>query len=243
MAAASIQPQCRAFRVPKRGHDVRECQDAYAIAASNDRIAVSDGAAESAHAALWASMLVEEVVTAEECWPGWIARVQRRFAEAVQRPEGAEPLPWFLEGRHHQGAFATFLGLTIDGPTWRAIAVGDSCLVQVRDDVVQVVYPIEHSSQFDSTPWLIGSHTSVEEVPRRRGLHLLGECRPGDRFWLMTDALARWFLCRREAGGQPWRELTAFLDRPDEAFAGFVDQLRGRKQLRNDDTTLVAVWL
>lgn len=246
MAASTLRPRCRAFRVPKRGHDAGDCQDAWAASPSRGRVAVADGAAESDHAGLWAKMLVEEFVSADEealAWPGWIARVQARFADAVRRPDDAEPLPWFLEGRHRQGAFATFLGLSFDGPTWRAVAVGDSCLFQVREDVPRVVFPLEHSSQFDNAPWLIGSRTSPDEVPRCKGLHLLGECREGDRYWLMTDALARWFLCRREAGARPWRELAALLDRPDEEFAAFVEALRDRRLLRNDDTTLVAVRL
>lgn len=246
MPAVTLLPRCRAFRVPKRGHDLAECQDACVIVPDRGRAAISDGAAESAHAGLWARMLVEEFVSADEealAWPGWIARVQARFAEAVRRPADAEPLPWYLEGRYDQGAFATFLGLRFDGLTWRAVAVGDSCLFQVRDDRVQIVFPMEYSSQFDSTPWLIGSRTSPDEVPRRKGMHLLGECQSGDRLWLMTDALARWFLTSREAGGQPWRDLEPLLAAPDEAFADLVDRLRDRRLLRNDDTTLVAIWL
>ena len=236
-------PRCRAFRVPKRGHDLAECQDACAIGVG--RVAVADGAAESANAGLWARMLVEEFVAVREelAWPGWIAGVQSRFADAVRRPTDAEPLPWYLEGRYDQGAFATFLGLSFGARSWQAVAVGDSCLFQVRDDRVQIVFPLEHSSRFDSTPWLIGSHTSPEEVPRRKGMHLLGESQSGDRHWLMTDALARWFLTCLEAGERPWRDLDPLLDAPDEAFVHLVDRLRDRRLLRNDDTTLVAVWL
>lgn len=232
--------------VPKRGHDLGECQDACAIALERGRVAISDGAAESDHAGLWACMLVDEFVSADEealAWPGWIARVQARFAEAVRLPTDAEPLPWYLEDRYNQGAFATFLGLTFDGPTWRAVAVGDSCLFHERDDELLAVFPLERAAQFDNSPWLVGSRTSPEEVPRSKGVHLLGECRPGDRFWFMTDALAHWFFVEREAGRRPWRELAKVLRRSDAAFARWVERRRSRRQLRNDDTTLVAVWL
>jgi hypothetical protein len=246
MPAPLLAPRCRTFSVPKRGHDARECQDAFAACLERGRVAIADGAAESAHAGPWARLLVEEFISADEealAGPGWIARAQARFAEAVRRPADAEPLPWYLEGRYAQGAYATFLGLALDCPTWQAVAVGDSCLFQERGDALIVVYPLEHSAQFDNTPSLIGSRTCPNEVPRRWGVPLLGECRPGDRLWLMTDALARWFLCEREAGRRPWRDLAALLCGGEEAFAAFVEGLRDRRALRNDDTTLAAVSL
>jgi hypothetical protein len=238
--------RCRTLWLPRRGHHPADCQDACAFAPSRGRAAVADGAAESAYSGLWARLLVEEFVGGEgepAAWPGWIAPAQARWAEAVRRAPGAEPLPWYLEDRFNQGAFSTFLGLVLDGPTWRAQAVGDTCLFLVRDDELRVAFPLEEASQFGNTPWLIGSRTSPGEVPQRWGLSRQGDCRPGDRLWLMTDALARWFLGEREAGRRPWRELDLLFHEPDDRFADWVGQLRGRRQLRNDDTTLLGVWL
>ena len=154
-------PRCRAFRVPKRGHDLAECQDACAIGVG--RVAVADGAAESANAGLWARMLVEEFVAVREelAWPGWIAGVQSRFADAVRRPTDAEPLPWYLEGRYDQGAFATFLGLSFGARSWQAVAVGDSCLFQVRDDRVQIVDEYTGRVMPDRS-WEHGMHQLIE---------------------------------------------------------------------------------
>src|SRR4051812_30653064 len=110
---------CRAFRVPRRGFDMEECDDACAVSAERGRLAVADGAAESAHAGLWARLLTEAFVRDEAPWPLWIAGAQRRWAELTARTEEEGPLPWFLEDRERLGAFATFLGVAVDEGGWR----------------------------------------------------------------------------------------------------------------------------
>src|SRR5688572_24662605 len=123
---------------PKRDSTRDECEDAGAMAPEAGRFAVADGAAESAHAGLWACLLANAFVQGADDGPG----------------------PWFLEGRDERGAFATFLGLKIDGGHWHALAVGDACLFVVRDGRHHLSFPIEHSSQFGNTPLLIGSRTA-----------------------------------------------------------------------------------
>ncbi len=161
----------------------------------------------------------------------------------MRQPAGAEPLPWFLEERFNQGAFATFLGVTVGKGSWDALAVGDSCLFQTNPEELRVAFPLTHSGQFDNSPWLIGSRTSADEVPLRHAAHTSGDVRPGDRLWLMTDALSRWFLARAEEGQKPWHELDALLEQDDEQFSDWVERLRATRKLRNDDTTLVVISL
>jgi hypothetical protein len=246
MTTPVLDIRCRSFRVPRRGHRVEDCEDACAAALERGRFAIADGAAESAYSALWARLLVEEFVSGpmgRPAWPGWIGPLQQSWAEAVRQPPGADPMPWFLEERFRQGAFATFLGVNLGQRTWEALAVGDSCLFQTGQEELRVSFPLTHSGQFDNSPWLIGSRTSPGEVPLHRAVQTAGDVRPGDRLWLMTDALSRWFLACAEAGRQPWHELEVLLEQDDERFAEWVEGLRATRKLRNDDTTLVAVSL
>jgi hypothetical protein len=237
--------RCRSFRVPRRGHGVEECEDACAAEVTRGRFAVADGAAESAFSGLWARLLVDEFVHGpqEAIWPDWIVPLQKRWADSVRLPADAGPLPWYLEDRYDQGAFATFLGLSVGGSGWQALAVGDSCLFHVREAALRVAFPLTHSAQFGNSPWLVGSRTPADAVPLQRAAHLTGDCRPGDSLWLMTDALARWFLTATERGEQPWRFLEELVNEPEGHFADWVARRRDDRLLRNDDTTLIAVHL
>ena len=236
-------PACRYCRFvePRRGASRDECEDAAAADPGRGRFAIADGATESSHAGPWARLLVEAFVRQEElAWPGWIVPLQGRWAQAVAPPE--RPLPWYLEGRLEQGAFSTFVGLSLSEEAWHAVAVGDSCLVHMRG-ARATAFPLEHSSQFGNSPALIGSCRPVEEIPLRQARQCMGECRPGDRLWLMTDALAAWYLSRMEAGERPWEEMQRLADQDEAAFSGWVARQRESRRLRNDDTTLLGVLL
>jgi hypothetical protein len=77
----------------------------------------------------------------------------------------------------------------------------------------------------------------------------MGDCRPRDRLWLMTDALAQWFLLQAESGGKPWLATEPLVQPAAEdalvqqAFAAWIEGLRAARQLRNDDVTLLAISL
>src|SRR2546430_15891358 len=78
------------------------------------------------------------------------------------------PLPWFASEKAEEGAFAAFLGVEIDAhkTRWTALAVGDCCLMQV-DDVGKGMravetFPLQRSSQFTISPYLIGSRSDGE---------------------------------------------------------------------------------
>ena len=230
----------RGFRLARRGSTTDECEDAWAIDAEATRVAVADGATESAYPGVWARLLVERFAREPGEWPGWIAEVQPRWLDAVRQPD-TPPVPWFVEQSLARGAFATFLGVRFAEESAEVIAVGDSCLFHVRDGRLERSFPLEDSSAFGNTPWLVGSRTSPDEVPRRQGMSCRLDLRPGDRLWLMTDALARWFLVESEADRRPWDALGDLLDRPDEEWAGWVEALRDTRALRNDDTTVVGI--
>jgi hypothetical protein len=238
----------RPLRVPRRGHPAEECQDAVAGAVDRSRFAVADGASESAEAGLWARLLVEDFVAAPArhlAWANWLPPLQDRWAAAVAALPAGDTLPWYLEERSRKGAFATFLGVVVEDSLWHALAVGDSCLFQLRGGALLRSFPVQRADEFGSTPWLIGSRPPGAEVALKHGQRAQGEWQAGDRLWLMTDALAQWFLRQAEEGGRPWEALGQVLAEaePDAAFAAWVGVTRSLGQLRNDDVTLAAVSL
>jgi hypothetical protein len=255
MSVSGLALGFRVFRLPRQDYRLEECQDASAGDAERGRFAIADGAAESPYAALWAHLLVEEFVRQNERtprWASWLPSLQERWAAAsglAPNGERSDGVPWYLEPGLIQGAFATFLSLVIEEGSWHALAVGDSCLFQVRQDELVRAFPIARAADFSNAPWLVGSRTSPGEVPHKNGMQQQGDWLPRDRFWMMTDALAQWFLIQVETGNKPWLALDPLLstagdeDTAQQAFAVWIEELRAARQLRNDDVTLLAISL
>ncbi|HTU22233.1 MAG TPA: hypothetical protein VMG10_29610, partial [Gemmataceae bacterium] len=193
----------------------------------------------------WLPSLQERWVAQVTVYERWAAH-PTRFANGTTQATPSS-VPWYLEPGLNQGAFATFLGLVIADNSWFALAVGDSCLFQMRQGELICAFPLTRAADFGNAPWLVGSRTSPIEVPQKYGLQQMGDCRPGDRLWLMTDALAQWFLIQAESGGKPWLALEPLVHATAEdavaqqAFAAWIEGLRAARQLRNDDVTLLAV--
>ena len=115
-------------------------------------------------------------------------------------------------------------------------------MFQVRKDG-HLAFPVTRSEDFDSFPWLIGSRPSTGESESEKETRMAGDWQAGDRFYLMTDALAQWYLRQQESGQGPWDAVERFLTGPDPKtnFAVWIDVLRHAGGLRNDDVTLAAI--
>lgn len=226
-----------AYHLAKDGNTASEIEDAYAADAETGRFAVADGASESAFASEWARLLTESFVASPGAWSRWLGTARERWLEGLRDRE----LPWYLEEKFEQGAFATLLGVAIAPPDsdrgcWIAEAVGDCCLFQVRRDRLLKAFPVSRAADFSSRTTLLGSRPSPVRTPR---LRLRGHWQPDDRLLLMTDALAQWFLVEVERGGLPWQPLELLAD--EEAFADWLTNLRKRGEVRNDDVTVLQV--
>jgi hypothetical protein len=237
----------QAFQTWKQGNSASDYEDASAGDVSNGRFAVADGASEASFAGIWAQLLVDNFTT----WPGkpwrdlaWIEPLRKQWAQKVD----GLPLPWYAEEKRDLGAFATFLGMAVRPSAtshemgyWRALAVGDCCLFHARAGRIEQAFPIKHSEKFGNRPELLASRP--ERGNGVRCLQTHGQWQPGDRFLLMTDALAQWFLHRNENGKDPLTAIRKLLAEksPETAFADWVKKRRQLATLRNDDVTLVVV--
>ena len=256
------------FSVPKRGSSPQEYEDAVWVGPDGDgsgelqasslTMAIADGASESLLAGPWArrlvgvfgsnratrtrSVFIAAYRTAVGGWDDEVAEYVR------EREERDRPIQWYEEPGLAKGAHATILAAEFrDGhsgraPTWSASALGDSCLFQVRDELLYASFPMSDAKSFTYQPPLLGSRGADESVLRRHVKLTTRDWEGGDSFYLMTDALAAWFLRLNESGGRPWEPLRD-MDTLDAAldFEGWVEELRDRDQMNNDDTTLVRV--
>ena len=126
--------------------------------------------------------------------------------------------------------------------TWRALAIGDSCLFQLRGDNLITVGPVCKSEQFDNSPFLLGSKS--KDTIRRDGQNVSvhsGTWSRGDRFYLATDALSQWLLLRNEADMPAWEMLRELGAKDTRDFDDLICEMRAEHDLHNDDTTLLRV--
>ncbi len=212
----------QSFCLPKAGNRLEEYEDAFSPKRQGElererfQFAVADGATESSFSGLWARMLVLSHVRSPLIPATLRQRVEKRGKDWARKVT-TKPLPWYAEKKVRQGAFSTLLGLSLKagnvepsaGGQWTALAVGDSCLFQIRRAELVTRFPVERADQFDYHPLLLSSiperNRAIWEQTDR--LEQTGEWLPGDTFLLMTDALAHWFLTKAERGAQPWLTL------------------------------------
>jgi hypothetical protein len=232
-----------ARHAPKRGNSADEYEDAFWPPRGGERrgrvlrCAVADGATEASFSARWAQMLTRAYCRGalDVCR---LAETLRPLQAAWSAEIGGRPLPWYAQEKVRQGAFSSLLGLTIRDGRWEAIAVGDSCLFLVRDDELITAFPLQASDLFGSTPLLLSSNPARNAALGDHLCQARGEALPGDRFLLMTDAVACWFLADAEAGGQPWNTIP-----PGRRFASWLAGRRAAHVMRNDDVTVLGLDL
>lgn len=121
--------------------------------------------------------------------------------------------------------------------TWEAMAIGDSCLFQVSNDNLVAAFPLDHSDDFNSRPILLSTNPADNEYLSEHIIFSEGTVEAGDTLYLMTDALACWFLKDSEQGGKPWEIKRS----SQEDFERWIAKLRKDKLIRNDDVTMLRV--
>lgn len=238
--------------LPKAGNSSEEYEDSSRAAYPNRfdagcaaRMAVSDGASESAFAKEWANALTAGFVRRpldvgaldEMSLREWLAPARKEWHEQVPW----ERIPWHGEAKARAGAFATLLGVTVagasDGLRWDAVAVGDSCLFVVNKEGLRKSFPLDEASQFDNNPSLICSNPANAAGLWQRVERADGQCATGDFLFLASDALAKWFLSEASTGGKPWQSLLAL---EEYEWPAWVDEQRREGRMGNDDMTLLA---
>jgi len=242
-----VEIYAKEFWLPKSGNSDAEYEDAFSIAEDRFRFAVADGATETSFSRVWAKQLVRAFTNKRLSIPialEELKAIQSRWEKIVHR----HPLPWYAEEKASCGAFAAFVGLELsqehsDAGTqrrWRAIAVGDSCLVHLRGDQV-IGFPLADSGSFSSRPNLLSSSPTSNGNASDLLLSISGSWGCEDVFFLMTDALAWWFFKEQEQGNRPWRLLRDLDTQDHVSFEKLVADLRSEGRMKNDDVTLLRI--
>lgn len=235
-------------KVPKRGNSPDECEDQLALSPDRGVFAIADGASDAAYSKIWAQILVEAFCENDSAaldpstFETWLEACRQKWKE-WEKSLLLKDLPWFTREKLQQGSWSTFLGFRFhadsewtDHVLWKAIAFGDSCLFVVQGDRLALAFPLENVGDFDTTPPLLST------LPQPVGEHLRirsGSVSWGHKIYLMTDALAKWFLDFYDQGGQPWGKLDVIVN--ESHLNALVCGLRDAGHMRNDDVALIRI--
>lgn len=171
--------------------------------------AIADGATETSFSKIWANILVHAYCSgkfeSENLISNFI-QIQKKWKNQLSK----KSLPWYAEEKLKMGAYSSLLGVSIfkqdnDHPSYgtaRIVAMGDSCVFLVRDNDLVYSFPIKESKEFNNRPMLLPSINNSQQI-----IDLLVkekiELKKNDQFFLMTDAMACWFLKTYEDGHKP----------------------------------------
>ena len=236
------------FLAPKRGYEAAECEDAVSYNARKRRFSIADGATEGFASRYWARLLVRHWTLAEhpvltgEQLVAWAATLGSRFELRWQ----GRKLPWFAEEKARLGAFAAFVGLSFIESQgrmhWQAVAVGDSCFIVRRRGAVVESFPLDDPGCFSSHPVLLASNRGTQQTVLDAVQVRSAPVEDGDCFFLLTDAIAAWFLRSANAAPADIATFDQTLQRGTHSdLVALVEDARSTGSLRNDDVGVVRV--
>jgi len=240
-----MQISIKGYITSKESELFYDCADRYAYNKSQNKFAISDGVSKSFFPKVWADVLVNKWVDSKEfdevqfildCQKDWLKQV----TEIVNKPNAK----WFTKNAFNrkEAGLATFVGLRFYKKKkewfWKADALGDSFLFFVPKNSKNfskeciILSSIKEPIIFDNFPDYLSSFGNKHKGEKQKKENPL---RSGT-FYLMTDALAEWFLTEKE---DAIGKISVWQNQKD--FEHFVDEERHNKKLGNDDTAFLSI--
>jgi hypothetical protein len=247
MASLDWRLDVQQFLLPKSGAELSECEDAIGINLDALRFVVADGATEAFDSRSWAMQLAERWVLDEP--PALSVETFRAWAvaqgEALHSSWNGRQLSWYAEEKARSGSFAAFVGVQFElaenVARWRAVALGDCCLIQLRGGAIRQALPVSDYQSFTATPLLVPSSSSLRSVLTRTVV-ASDLIESGDLFLLLSDAAACWYLklsFEREALRERFDFLLAAAQ--NDELARLFEAERRERRIVDDDVAILRI--
>lgn len=240
-----MQISIKGYITSKESELFYDCADRFAYNKEQHKFAISDGVSKAFFPKIWADILVSNWVKnqwdsdeqfIESCQTEWLKQV----TEIVEKPD----VKWFTKNAFNrkEAGLATFVGLHFfeDKKEWRwkANALGDSFLFFVPNDFKDFETEVirlsskEEPIKFDNFPDYLSSIGDNHKGKKNTKEELLSE----GTFYLMTDALAEWFITEKE---NAIGKIDVWQNQKD--FERFVNEERLNNKLGNDDSAILII--
>lgn len=241
----------RYISIAKFGNSVDENEDNILVPPLSElqnepviKFAISDGATESSFSKEWSSLLVssyQDKLFDLASLPLTINAI----SEAWHSITSAIELPWYAQQKLENGAFATFLGITLnlEKQNFESVSVGDCTLFQVRNNELLCSFPITSFEDFDNTPSLVATNFKFQTDFEKSAKYLKGIIKNDDLFILASDALAMWIFKRLNEGERPWHILQILMNHEDYQtdFSNWTYDKIKENEMKNDDISFVII--
>ena len=235
----------KGFITCKSAEQYVDCADNYAVNKSSHRFSVSDGVSKSFFPKVWSEILVTQFVERTDLKESELIKVcQDEWQKRIDEIVSSSDTKWHTRTLYNrkEPALATFVGLQFyeKEKKWSASALGDSFLFFVPTDFKDYQKELVKLSSksepivFDNFPDYL---TSIGDSHKGRAKEKGGNLRNGT-FYLMTDALAEWFL---NEGENAIGKITVWKSQSD--FERFITQAIDENQLTNDDSAILCIEL
>lgn len=231
------------FIASKKNEDYKYCADNYSVNETHHKFSISDGVSQSFFPKVWSEILVNKYVNQKdwkneefiiECQKEW----QSKIDEIVNQPE----TKWFTKSQYNRKdpALATFVGLQFleSDQKWIAQALGDSFLFFIPKNSTEIDIQLSSKKEptvFDNFP----DYFSSNSIHQQKGKVKIKE-RPivEGTFYLMTDALAEWFLLNTEQAKQTLDNI-----KTQEQYLETIANERSANRLNDDDSAVLILEL
>ncbi len=238
-----MQITIKGYITSKATELISDCADRFAFSEVHHKFSISDGVSKSFFPKYWAEYLVNEFVSKgkideekflRECQEKWL----KKITEIVSKPN----VKYFTQNafNNRAPALATFVGLQLfeKEKKWEASALGDSFLFYLPKSRKSFKDCIKLSSKtepivFDNYP---DYFSSVGEKFKGTIKKTAKRDLESGAFYLMTDALAEWFINEEE---NAIGKINVWKDQED--FNRFVNEERLSEKLGNDDSAILII--
>lgn len=232
--------------MPKEAEKFSDCADRYSVDIAHCRFAISDGVSKSFFPKIWSEILVQSWVEGLKDTRALISKSQEEWLQKVTELVNNPNTKWYTKNAFNlrEPGLATFIGLEFylknDRWYWQADAIGDSFLFflpqhkRSLENVGSFSFSTHSADEdFDNFPDYLSSRGDNHkgEVKKLSDARLCS-----GSFFLMTDALAEWFISDSSGAIEILNNINS-----QKEFENFVQSARRKGKLANDDTSFLAI--
>lgn len=234
----------KGFITCKKSELYSDCADNYAFSKENNKFAISDGVSKSFFPKIWSEVLVCQYVNQNQ-WKDdvtFITECQKKWQSEVEYIVNQPNTKWFTKSQYNRKdpAMATFVGLHFieNNEEWfvEAQALGDSFLFFVKEGSDEIKFLLSSKTKpivFDNFPDYLSSIGNNHKGEKSK---LKRERIENGTFFLMTDALAEWFLKDTPAAIQKLTNI-----KTQEQYLITIENERIENRLNDDDSAVLII--